>query len=261
MTAAQKRGKAPREFRPTRIDYDARIFALREWDETVALTVLGGRIHLPRVLGDYPRQALKGKRPTAATGVRRKGGFDIHLVVEEADAEPCGGPAMGVDLGIRNTAATRFNTLHRGAERQHFKADRARIRASLQSKNTRGARRVLRRLSGYEGRRIQHENHVLAKRIVSEAQRHECGTLRMEQLSGIRERTKIRNKHLNRLVAGGSFGPRQGFVGYKAQRAGMAVELVDPAYSSKTCSRCGQRGVRRQDVFLVYSLRGGARGP
>lgn len=249
MTAAKKRGKQPREFRPTSIDYDARIFAFREQDETVSLTVLGGRLHVPLVLGDYQRDALKGKRPTAAVVVRRKTRWDIHIVVEDADAAPSGGPAMGVDLGIRYTAATSFGTLHSGAERQQFKADRARIRASLQSKNTRGARAVLRRLSGYERRRIKHENHVLAKRIVSEAQRHECGVVRMEQLSGIRERTKVRNKHLNRMVAGWSFGQLQGFVAYKAQRAGIAAELMDPAYSSKTCSQCGQRGVRRQDVF------------
>jgi putative transposase len=170
-------------------------------------------------------------------------------VVEDIDAEPPGDNTMGVDCGIRNTAATNHGTLHNGQARQQYKAKRANVRASLQSKGTRGARRVLKRLSGRESRHIQHENHVLAKVLVSEAQMHQCGTIRLEKLSGIRARTKVRNKHLNRMVGGWSFGQLQKFVEYKAIRAGIKTEHVNPAYTSKTCSTCGARGVRTQDVF------------
>lgn len=249
MTASKRRGKKPGEFRPTSIDYDARIFAFRERDETVSLTTLEGRIHVPLVLGTYQRQALRSRRPTAATVVRTRRRWDIHIVVDDPDGDPANGPPMGVDLGLRNTAATSHGTLHDGGARQAFKKKRMRVRASLQSKGTRGARRVLRRLAGYEHRRIRHENHILAKQIVAEAQRHSCGTIRMEQLRGIRERTKVRNRHLNRMVAGWSFGQLQAFVAYKAKRAGIGVEWLDPAHSSQTCARCGQRGTRRQDVF------------
>lgn len=249
MTAARKRKTVPKEFRPTSIDYDARIFTYWDRDETVSLTVVGGRIRVPLLLGKYQREALAGKRPTAATVVRIKRRFDIHIVVEDIDAEPVSGPPMGVDLGIRNTAATSNGILHDGAGRQMFKAQRAKVRASIQSKGTRGAKRVLARLSGYENRRIKHENHVLSKQIVSEAQRHECGVIRMERLKAIRERTKTRSKHLNRMVAGWSFGQLQSFVGYKAMRAGVAVEFVNPAYTSQTCHRCGLLGTRDADVF------------
>ena len=249
MTACRKRKRVPKAFAPSSIDYDARIFDYREQDETVSLTVIGGRIHVPLLLGRFQREALLGKRPTAATVVRKKRCWDIHIVVEDIDSEPSGGPPMGVDLGIRNTAATSHGTLHNGKGRQQFKARRAKVRASLQSKGTRGAKRVLVRLSGYENRRIKHENHELSKQIVSEAQRHECGTIRMERLRAIRERTKTWNKHLNRMVAGWSFGQLQDFISYKAKRAGIAVELVNPAYTSQTCHRCGLLGTRDQDSF------------
>ena len=250
MTAAKKRGRKPKEFRPTSIDYDARIFAYREKDETVSLTVVGGRMHVPLMLGDFQRRALAGKKPTAATVVRKGRQWFIHIVVEDDDAEPVDGPALGVDLGIRNTATTSSGTLHDGRVRREFKERRMKVRASLQSKGTRGAKRVLRRLSGYENRRIRHENHVLSKLIVAEAAKAHCGTIRMERLTNIRQRCKIRNRHMNRMVAGWSFGQLQSFVSYKARRAGIAIELVDPAYTSQTCPVCGERGTRRQDVFL-----------
>jgi IS605 OrfB family transposase len=250
MNRAKRHGGQPRAFRPTSVDYDARIFAFREGDETVSLTVIGDRIHVPLVLGAYQREALRGKKPTAAILTRMRGRFSINIVVEDANTEPPGNNTMGVDCGIRNTAATHHGTLHEGQSKQRYKEKRAAVRASLQSKGTRGARRVLRRLSGHESRHIRHENHVLSKALVSEAQMHQCGAIRLEKLSGIRARTKVRSKHLNRMVNGWSFGELQRFTEYKSIRAGIVVEYVNPAYTSKTCTTCSERGVRRQDVFL-----------
>ena len=36
---------------------------------------------------------------------------------------------------------------------------------------------------------------------------------------------------------------------YKAERCGIKIEYVDPAYTSQTCAQCGALGVRRGDVF------------
>ena len=249
MTAAKRTGKRPRRFEPTSIDYDARIFAYRPQDETVSLTVVGGRIHVPLRLGTYQRAALAGTRPTAATVVRHGRAWAIHIVVEEPDEPRREGPPIGVDLGIRNTAATSLGTLHDGQTRQQFKAERQRIRSSLQSKGTRGSKVVLRRLAGAEHRRIRHENHELSRRLVDEALKAHAGVIRLERLTGIRQRTRVWNRHSNRLVAGWSFGQLQSFLAYKAKRVGLAVEYVDPYHTSKECSRCHALGERRVDVF------------
>jgi transposase len=177
MTRAKRYGGKPRAFRPTSVDYDARIFAFREGDETVSLTVIGGRVHVPLLLGDYQRDALRGKKPTAAVLTRSRNQYSIHIVVEGADEPPTGDGTMGVDCGIRNAAAAHFGALHDGQLRQQYKERRAAIRASLQSKGARGARRVLRRLSGRESRHIRRENHrrenhVISKALVSAAQMH-----------------------------------------------------------------------------------------
>jgi len=249
LTRTKRHGGTTRAFNVTSVDYDARIFAYREKDETVSLTTVKGRLHIPLALGGYQREALRGKQPTAATLVRKARGWEINIVVEDAPADPIEGPPMGIDLGLRNTAATSHGTLHSGAERQKFKRERDRIRASLQSKGTRGANRCLKRLSGYERRRIRHENHVLSKRIVDEATRHGDGTIRLEQLRHIRQRTRIRSRHFNRMMSGWSFGQLQNFVAYKAAGAGIKIEYINPRYTSQTCANCQTRGKRMGDVF------------
>jgi IS605 OrfB family transposase len=249
MHAAQKRKRTPKEFRPTSIDYDARIFDYRERDETVSLTTMSGRLHIPLLLGAYQRDALRGKKPTAATVVKHGNRWDIHIVVDDPDADMRSGPPMGVDLGIRNTAATSHGTLHDGSTRQAFKQQRMQIRASLQSKGTRGAKRLLKRLSGYEFRRIRWENHNLSKQLVAEALAHGDGVIHFERLTHIRQRTKVRNPHLNRMVAGWSFGQLQDFTAYKARRAGLGVDWKNPYRTSQDCSKCGAPGVRQGDVF------------
>lgn len=146
LTATKRTGRRPKIFRNTSIAYDARIFDYRERDETVSLTTIRGRIHVPLRLGKFQRDALRGRKPTAATVVRDGKRWSIHIVISDDDPEPRGGPPLGVDLGIRNIVATSKGTLHSGKARQKLKAHRASVRASLQSKGTRGARCVLRRL-------------------------------------------------------------------------------------------------------------------
>lgn len=249
MTAAKRRGKPPQEFRPTSIGYDARIFDFREKDETVSLTTVKGRIHVPLVLGTYQRERLTGRRPTAATVVRDGKKWSIHITVEFLDDPPRKGPPLGVDLGIRNTATLSTGRRFPGTKRTEVKDRYARVRASLQSKGTEGCRKTLRRLSGRERRWIRWENHNLSRQIVREAADGGFGMIRMEDLKDIRKRTKRRSRHLNRMISGWSFGELQDFTAYKAKRVGLAVERVNPAWSSQTCSVCGARGVRRGDTF------------
>ena len=56
-----------KNFEPTSIDYDARIFAYREKDEEVSVTLLRSRQRIKLVLGDYQRERLRGSKPTSAT--------------------------------------------------------------------------------------------------------------------------------------------------------------------------------------------------
>lgn len=179
-----------------------------------------------------------------------KGGiWYIHIVVEFESMQCKGTAVVGIDLGLNFIAVTSTGCKIEGKSRQQFKEKKARVRASLQSKGTRGARKVLRRISGRENRRIRQENHVISKQLIEESRRHDCGIIRMEQLKNIRDRTKTWNKHRNYMIAGWSFYQLQRFVTYKSSAFGITVELVNPAYTSQTCHRCLKLGSRKGELF------------
>lgn len=75
-------------FDPTSIDYDARIFAFHEWNWTFGLTLLEGRRKIATALGDRQRGMLKGRKPTAATLVKRRdGGYYLHVQLSDEAPE------------------------------------------------------------------------------------------------------------------------------------------------------------------------------
>lgn len=243
----------PKQFRSASIEYDARIFTFWEEGFRVSLSTVSGRMKAFLEIGEYQKKALKGKKPTCATLIQKGREWWLHIVIEEEDPPLREGDVMGIDLGLRYTAYTSTQFYSSGEQRCAFKAKRAKIRASLQSKATKGSYKKLKQLSGYERRKIRHENHNLSKQLVEEAQRHNVGVIRMEQLSGIRKKTLVWNPHSNRQISGWSFSQLQQFVVYKARRVGISVELVNPAYTSQVCFRCRQKGLRVKDVFTCIT--------
>jgi IS605 OrfB family transposase len=105
-------------------------------------------------------------------------------------------------------------------------------------------------LSGRERRFIAWKNHNVAKRIVSEAVAGGFGIVRMEDLRGIRERTRTWNPHLNRMISGWSYGQLQGFVLYKGGRVGVMAENINPWRTSQTCHKCLRPGIRKGEEFF-----------
>lgn len=249
---AAKRKKQVGKFNPTSVDYDARIFDYREKDEAVSLTTVNGRIHIPLRIGGFQRGALAGKEPTCARLVRNGNEWDIHIAIEETEPPKRGGPPLGIDLGVRSIATLSTGKQISGTKTRAIKERYARIRASLQSKGSRGAKRVLARLSGRERRYISWVNHNVSKSIVQEAASDGYGVLRFENLKGIRGRTRCWNKHKNRMMSGWSFGELQTFAEYKATRAGLETEFVNPAWTSETCHLCLKRGVRSFGKYWFY---------
>jgi IS605 OrfB family transposase len=99
-------------------------------------------------------------------------------------------------------------------------------------------------------------NHVIAKQIVTEAERT-GGGIALEDLQGIRDRVRLRKPQRVTLHSW-SFHQLGGFIGYKAHRAGVAVIHVDPAYTSQQCSSCGHvdRENRLDQASFLCTSRG-----
>ncbi|WP_066937938.1 RNA-guided endonuclease InsQ/TnpB family protein [Microtetraspora fusca] len=144
---------------------------------------------------------------------------------------------LGVDLGIANIATTSDGIQHAGRQLNQVRHRNRRLRSRLQAKGTKSAKRLLRKLSGREARFAADTNHRIAKTIVTEAERT-CRGIALEDLGGIRERVRLRKPQRVTLHSW-SFAQLRSFITYKAQRRGVPVVYVDPAYTSKGCSACG----------------------
>jgi putative transposase len=245
---AKVKGSLVQIFKPTSADYDARIFDFREKDKTVSLTLLGGREHIPVVLASYQSGKLKGHKPTSAQLCRHKDGlFYIHIQLKEKTPDPIkSDKVIGVDFGRRDIAVTSIGDKWDGKQITNTRDELARVRASLQSKATKGtrstrrrARNILKRLSGRERRYMQWLNHNISKLIILSALQSNA-IVAIEDLTGIRDRTnqQPRSKTERRRSNSWAFFQLRMFLSYKGLKYGVGVIAINPAYTSQTCHKC-----------------------
>lgn len=251
-TAAKSKGKEVKSFRPTSADYDARIFAFREKDWSASLSLTGGREHVAMTLGSYQRGKLKGRQPTSAQLCQhRDGNFYLHIQLKDEAPEPAKATnVIGVDLGRIDIAVTSEGNKWDGEGIKQVRERFSRVRASLQSKGTKNAKRVLKRLSGRERRYQAWLNHTISRSIIDRAKQTDS-TVAIEDLTGIRERTnqQPRNKTERRRSNSWAFFQLRAFLEYKGIQAGVEVIAVPPAYTSQTCHHCLHIGQRSGKSF------------
>jgi putative transposase len=257
-TAKQKK-RPVKEFKPTSADYDARIFAFREQDWSVSLTLVGGREHIPIVGSNYQIGKLKGSKPTSAQLCKHKdGSYYIHIQLKNDAPKPINADnVIGVDFGRTDIAVTSDNKKWSGKEIRMGRDKYFKLRSNLQkkaSKGTRSSRRrcraLLKRLSGREKRFQRHVNHVISKTIILDAKKSNS-IVAIEDLTGIRERTnqQPRNKTERRRSNSWAFYQLRTFLEYKGLINGVEILPVSPRYSSQTCHACLHLGLRSGKRF------------
>jgi putative transposase len=237
---AALKGKEQSTFAPTSIDYDTRIFSFREKDWTFSLTLLHSRQRLATLLGDRQRDALRGRKPTSATLVKRRdGGYFLHVQVkgQAPETQPVE-DHLGVDLGIVQIATDSDSTAYSGKPVDKVRRKHNLQRKRLQRRGTKGAKKKLRRVAGKEARFRRHQNHVISRRIVDTARRTGRG-IALENLTHIRDRIRVRGSEARNRLSGWAFYQLRTFIAYKALAVGVPVVLVDPRNTSRTCSQCG----------------------
>lgn len=249
VSTAIKGQKQVHKFRPTSMGLDVRTFSLKQEDWTVGITLLNSRRWFKLRLGSYQYGLLKGQEPTSAVLVKRKNGdYYIQIQVEIPTQPPGKVPkVIGVDLGRRDLAHTSTGKSWEGGEVQQTRAKYFRVRRSIQRRRTRASRRLLRRLSGKEQRFQKNINHTISSQLVKLAVQSGEG-LALEDLTGIRQRARVR-KSQRREHHGWAFYQLRQFLTYKCNIAGVPLFLVNPAYTSKTCSRCHHMGSRQEKDF------------
>ena len=239
--------RAHSAFRPTSIDYDARIFSFREWDWTVSLTLLDSRQRIETVPGEHQRRPAQGnqadRRSAGQTG--RPGSSSTSRSAGEAPEPIEPDDFIGVDLGIARIATTSDDA--RRALRQACRGGSAASTTSNGSDSSGRARRERRRScggsSGKEARFRRHENHCISKSIVQSAKGTGRG-IAVEDLKGIRGRITARGGDARNRLSGWSFHQLVGFLSYKAEGRGNP-------------HRAGGPSQHQQDVLRLRALREG----
>ena len=234
-------------FGKTSIHYDKRTYSFNV--NLLSLNTLAGRIKVEWVNGKHQSYLLANGSPKEAELIFKNGNWFFNLVLEFPEVEPVKSETvLGVDVGENNLAATSTGKLFGGGELRHRRDKHLSFRSRLQSNGSQSARQALRQASGKEQRRVKHTNHEVSKAIVEEAKFLEVGKIILEDLTHIRDNIKG-GKRIKTRLHRWAFRQLQTFVEYKAQAVGIAVEYVNPAYTSRTCSFCGSLGKRSKHLF------------
>ena len=244
--------KTKRTFRETgAIAYDSRILSWKARKQAASIWTLNGRQTIPFACGDHQRELLQHQRGESDLALI-DGAFYLLATCEVEPAEQFEAEeALGVDLGIVNIATDSDGKTYSGAQVNNLRRRHAKLRAKLQQKGTKSAKRLLKKRRRKECRFGQDVNHVISKRIVEKAE----GTGRaigLENLSGIRERTTVR-KSQRRRHHSWSFHDLRQKIAYKAVLAGVPVIPVDPKNTSRACPICGCADKRNRSTQSTFS--------
>jgi IS605 OrfB family transposase len=238
--------KTKRTFRPLgSIAYDSRIMTYKP-NNIVSLWCLGGRQKIEFVCHRPEHIPLiKGE----ADLVYKKGKFFLCQTIEVLQEETKGvDDFIGCDFGITDIAVTSDGVKHSADGLNTYREHRQKVRSSIQSKGTRSSRRLLRRLSGKERTTATILNHTISKSLVESAKEQGKG-IAIEDLTNIRFTSKRRNKKFRTKLGRWNFGQLRSFLEYKSLLNSVQLVVVEPRYTSQTCSCCKHIGKRTNKVF------------
>ena len=156
------------------------------------------------------------------------------------------GRTLGVDLGIATPAyvclsdETYIRSGFGSANdffrvRQQMKNRRRNLYKSLSLvKGGQGRKKKLQAINSLRDKErnfAKTYNHQLSYKIVKFAKDNKCEFINLEYLT--------KDGFENRILSSWSYYELQNMIEYKAEREGIKVRYVDPAYTSQTCSKCG----------------------
>jgi len=238
--------KTKRTFKPLGgIAYDSRIMTYKP-NNVVSLWCIGGRQKIDFVCHNTNYiPYIKGE----ADLVYKKGKFYLFQTVDvpEEDVEDIE-EFIGVDMGLIEIAALSNGTKFNSKKLNDYREKRQKVRSSLQSKGTKGSKKVLKRLSGKERTTSTIINHTISKQMVQLAKSEGKG-IAIEDLKGIRFSANKKGKKFRTRVGKWNFNQLRSFLTYKCLLNGVKLVDVPPAYTSKTCHNCMHIGNRQGKKF------------
>ncbi|THV39556.1 transposase [Glycomyces buryatensis] len=224
-------------------------------------TLEGRRKNIPFACSRADLKVLVDHRQGESDLLERDGALYLAATIEipeETEYEPV--DFIGVDRGIVNLATTSDEINYQGKGLERYRRSQARVRAELQAKATKSAKRKLKRRSGRESRHAANENHRISKEIVSAAKRTGRG-IGLEDLEGLRDRVRLHASQRGR-ISNWPFHQLAQFIAYKAKRAGVPVVVVDARHTSQQCPLCHHTERANRRTRDEFECRGcGLAGP
>ena len=253
VSEAYKRDKTIQPtFKPhSAIVYDQRILSWKGLD-AISLLTFGGRQVISARVGDF-QEARIDRSVKQCDLVLRNGVFYLAVVIDVPEPKPdVPTGTLGVDLGVINLAVDSDGELYSGEAVDKVRGKIDSLKASLQSKGTKSAKKHLKKLGGRESRFRRSVNHVISKRIVSKA-KDTHRQIALENLGGIGDST-VRHSQRRRHKSWAFFQLRS-FIEYKAATTGVLVQVVDPRNTSRTCPVCGFVSKSNRKTQSTFSCR------
>ncbi len=231
--------------------YDARILSFKTGEQTVSIWTLAGRQCIGYQCGARQHELLAGDRGEADLCLV-DGVFYLLVACEVATPELDDIDAyLGVDTGVTNIATDSDGLNYSSAQLNGLRHRQARLRAKLQQKGTKSAKRLLKKRRRKETRFAADVNHCISKQLVQRAKDTGRG-IAVEDLTGIRSRVTVRRAHRRQLHSWAFHDLRQK-IEYKAKLAGVPIAAVDPRYTSQTCPACGVVDKRNRSDQSTFS--------
>jgi IS605 OrfB family transposase len=219
------------------IAYDSRILRYKTIRKEVSIWTVNGRQIIPYLIGQRQEKLLKYQQGESDLAYI-KGTFYLLATCEIPDENVNDfEDVLGVDFGIVQIATTSDGKSYSGKQTEEIRQWYSNLRAKLQAVGTKSAKRRLKKISGKEAKFKKDTNHKISKELVKVA-KDTNRAIAIENLSGIRTRTKVRHNQRAKQSSW-AFNQLRSFITYKAQIAGVPVLLVNPQYTSQRCSQCG----------------------
>ena len=218
------------------IQYDSRTFSFKAVDE-VSLWCVGGRQRIKMIMTGYQKKtAYESKKQANLLFVDNQ--FYLLVVIDTDEEEPIiTDKVIGVDFGIVEIATLSDGTTFSGAIVESVRKKYSKLRASLQKRGTKSAKRKLKKISKKESRFRRDLNHQISKKIVTKA-KGTNSNISIENLKGIRSSITVKKSQRAKHHSW-SFSQLREFIKYKAKLNGVTVFVVNPQYTSQTCRKCG----------------------
>jgi putative transposase len=213
-------------------------FGLKEYGN--GFKVEGRRLKLSGIGRLHVRwhRPLEGEIKTVR--IRRQAGKWYACFACEVNEKPLEqtGQCVGVDVGIHHLLATSDNEVvdhprwYRNGQAKLRRLQRKVSRRKIGGSNRRKAVLALQRQHEYIANSRKDFLNKLADSLIA---RYDFIALEDLQIHGM-----VRNRHLSKSILDAGWGYLKQRLADKAVEAGRQVVLVNPSYTSKTCSSCGR---------------------